>query len=905
MKIRLRGPLTQPAAAEGCVDTAALARHTGEPSNAELIRILKTALARADQCLTEKFHNNEDVNQLVKARAWVVDQLVLFAWNSLIPAGENTSLVAVGGFGRGELHPHSDVDLLILLDESEPGEELRAAIEAFVTLLWDAGFYLGHSVRSVEACVSEAKKDIATATSLMESRLLSGKRSMLEEMLDATTVDQVWSAAEFFDAKFVEQVNRHEQYHGTAYNLEPNIKEGPGGLRDIQMIGWVAKRHFSTQSLHTLVARGFLTESELQDLKDGRTFLWEIRFALHLLAGRGEDRLLFEFQRKIADHFFIGDSSDPSDEGQSNIVVEQFMQRYYRTVMRLERLNEMLLQLFREELLLNKSVSSKDLGGDFQVTRGFLEVSDQELFERKPVAMMELFVLLAKNEEILGVRASTIRLIRDNLHRIDEEFRADPQARQYFFELFCQPSGVYTQLQRMNRYGVLAAFIPVFGNIVGRMQFDLFHVYTVDQHILFVVRNLRRFAYGKYRTEFAHAAYIYRQIDHTELLYMAALFHDIAKGREGDHSTLGAQDALEFCRQMPMSEEHGELVAWLVEQHLLMSQTAQRRDISDPETIKAFCAIVTSQTRLDYLYLMTIADIAATSSKLWNSWKDSLLWELYSIASIALEEGTENIFDRNHRINESRENVRVLLQQKGIEPQAIESLWDSIPQSVFLSFSTDQLEWTAATVLKADPGDTVLVAIREVEERGVSELLVNSPDYDGQFSAVTTVIDEIGLDVLSARVGATNSEKSFDLFQLMDRHAQPLNHIDSERLKLRLLEVLEDSSVPEPVVRRLPRRLRPFKSTAKIRFSAAHGGDKTLMDLACSDRPGLLSNISAAMVTCGVRIHDARIATMGDRVEDAFILSDREDAPLNRKMRTQLLETLNETLSQDWSGDEN
>jgi len=856
-------------------------------------------LGQLDACLTQKFHDHEDVNQLVKARAWVVDRLILHAWVSLMPAGENVSLVAVGGFGRGELHPHSDVDLLILLGESSPGEQLRNAIEAFVTLLWDAGFYLGHSVRTVEACVSESKKDIATATSLMESRLLSGEPKMLEEMLDATAADQVWSAAEFFDAKFAEQLNRHEQYHGTAYNLEPNIKEGPGGLRDIQMIGWVAKRHFSTQSLHTLVARGFLTESELQDLKDGRTFLWEIRFALHLLAGRGEDRLLFEFQRKIADHFFVGDAVGQAEAGQSNIVVEQFMQRYYRTVMRLERLNEMLLQLFREELLLNKNVTSKNLGIDFQVTRGFLEVSDQDLFEKKPIAMMELFVLLAKNEEILGVRASTIRLIRDNLHRIDEAFRADKQARQYFFELFCQPSGVYTQLQRMNRYGVLAAFIPVFGNIVGRMQFDLFHVYTVDQHILFTIRNLRRFAYGKYRSEFVHAADIYQQIDHPEVLYMAALFHDIAKGRDGDHSTLGAQDALQFCGQMPMDEEHTELVAWLVKQHLVMSQTAQRRDISDPETIKGFCEIVESQTRLDYLYLITIADIEATSSKLWNNWKDSLLWELYSIASIALQESNVDIFSRQHLISESREIVRKLLQQKGFDPAAIEVLWDSLAQNVFLSFSTEQLEWTASTVLNSDPGDSVLFAIREVKEQGVSELLVHTPDYDGLFAAVTTVIDEIGLDVLSARIGATTSKKSFDLFQLMDRHAQPLNYIDSARLQARLREVLKESSVPQQVVRRLPRRLRPFKSTMRIRFSAAHGGEKTLMDLECSDRPGLLSNISAAMVTCGVRIHDARIATMGDRVEDAFILSDRQNAPLDRKLRSKLLRTLTETLGQD------
>ncbi len=899
MKIRLRGRLSKPAVAEGCLDLDALAGHGGDQTHNQLIQTLKSALTEADACLAKKFRANEDVNQLVKARAWVVDQLILHAWLKLIPAGENISLVAVGGFGRGELHPHSDVDLLILLAVSPPGEELRTAIEAFVTLLWDAGFYLGHSVRSVETCVSEAKKDIATATSLMESRLLCGRKEMQAEMLDATAANHVWSAAEFFDAKFEEQVKRHEQYHGTAYNLEPNIKEGPGGLRDIQMIGWVAKRHFGTQSLHTLVERGFLTESELQHLKDGRTFLWEIRFALHLLAGRGEDRLLFEFQRQIAEHF-----SGVEDPQNSNAGVEQFMQRYYRTIMQIERLNEMLLQLFSEELLPGKTVPSEDLGEDFRVSHGFLEVSDDDLFERRPVAMMELFVLLAKHEQLLGVRASTIRLIRDNLHRVDETFRADLEARQYFFELLCQPSGVYTQLQRMNRYGILAAYIPVFANIVGRMQFDLFHVYTVDQHILFVVRNLRRFAYGKYSSEFGHAADIFQQIDHPEILYLAALFHDIAKGRQGDHSTLGAQDALDFCRQLPMSEEHRQRVAWLVEQHLVMSQTAQRRDISDPETIKGFCEVVGNQARLDYLYLITIADIAATSSKLWNNWKDCLLWELYSVTSMALAEGSSNIFDRDHRIEKSRIDVHETLLREGLGLEAINALFASLPRNVFLSFSRDQLEWTTSTVLKADPAVAVLVAIREIEAQGSSELLVHALDYDGLFSAVTTAIDEIGLDVLSARVGTTTTGKSFNLFQLMDRNAQALNDVDSQRLQARLCEVLKNASLPVPVVRRLPRRLRPFKSTARIQFSAAHGGDKTLMDLACSDQPGLLANISAAMVACGIRIHDARIATMGDRVEDAFILSDKQNAPLSRKMRTELLRTLKETLRQDWASNE-
>jgi [protein-PII] uridylyltransferase len=896
MKIRLRGRLNKPAAARGCLDLEKLTAQSGQPDHARLIGTLKKAMEGADACLARKFEARQDVNQLVKARAWVVDQLILHVWKTLIPSGENASLVAVGGFGRGELHPHSDVDLLILLDVSPPGEELRVAIEAFVTLLWDAGFYLGHSVRTVETCISEAKKEIATATSLMESRIISGREKMQAAMLDATSANHVWSAAEYFDAKYEEQQRRHEQYHGTAYNLEPNIKESPGGLRDIQMIGWVAKRHFGTQSLHTLVERGFLTESELQDLKDGRTFLWEIRFALHLLAGRGEDRLLFEFQRKIAEHFL-----GVKDTQQSNEVVEKFMQRYYRTVMRNERLNEMLLQLFSEELLTDKTLVTEDLGEDFRITHGFLEVSDDALFERRPVALMELFVLLAKHEKLLGVRASTIRLIRDNLYLIDDKFRADRQTRLYFLELFCQPSGIYTQLQRMNRYGVLAAFLPAFGHIVGRMQFDLFHVYTVDQHILFVLRNLRRFAYGKYHSEFSHAADIFQQIDHPEILYLAALFHDIAKGRQGDHSTLGAEDARIFCQSLAMPEEHKERVAWLVEQHLVMSQTAQRRDINDPETIEGFCDVVRNQTQLDYLYLVTIADIAATSPKLWNNWKDSLLWELYSVTSLALEEGNSNVFDRSHRIEQSRNELQVLLQGHGFAPEAIKTLLDSLAQNVYLSYSTEQLEWTTLTLLNAPADSPVLVAIHELVGQGISELLVHAPDYDGLFSAVTTVIDEIGLDVLSARVGAASTGRSFDLFQLMSRNEQALTENDCERLTNRLVQVLSTCSLPSQVVRRLPRRLRPFKSSARIGFSAAHGGEKTLMDLACSDRPGLLSHISAAMVACGVRIHDARINTLGDRVEDAFILSDNQNAPLSRPVRTELRQTLKETLGQDWT----
>ncbi|MEM1411310.1 MAG: [protein-PII] uridylyltransferase, partial [Pseudomonadota bacterium] len=528
-----------------------------------VVAALREAIDNVDRDLEARFRDGGDIQQLVEARAWAVDQMLLHAWETLMADAGAMTLLAVGGFGRGQLHPHSDIDLLLLHGEAELPHAAKEAIERFVTVLWDAGFYLGHSVRNIEECFEEVAADVATATSLMEVRLLCGPESLYEALVEAISPERVWPAGEFFHAKFREQQSRHAQFGDTAYNLEPNIKEGPGGLRDIQMVGWVAKRQYGDTDLYGLVRHGFLLESEYRELVEGQRYLWRVRFALHLISGRAEDRLLFDVQRQAAELF--GYEGDPA----TNDAVEQFMQGYYREITRLERLNERLLQLFREELLGQDALPPEPLGEDFQLISGYLEALDPELFRRRPLALMDLFLLLARHEFIVGVRASTIRLIVDHLYLIDEDYRNDPEVLGRFLELLQQPQGVYSQLQRMNRYGVLARLIPDFSAIVGRMQFDLFHVYTVDQHILFVVRNLRRFAYGKYREIYPRAPRVFQGVRKPELLYLAALYHDIAKGRGGDHSELGAVDALSFCRKLPITEEDAELVAWLVQEHLL------------------------------------------------------------------------------------------------------------------------------------------------------------------------------------------------------------------------------------------------------------------------------------------------------------------------------------------------
>ena len=892
--------LAAPQASRGCLDPATLTavdlacRQVERPldssvpfreSTGELRELIRESLNRADERLAARLWAGEDVAQLVRARAWVVEQLLLLAWHRVMPGPVNMCLVAVGGFGRGELHPHSDVDLLILLDDALVEDLPREALESFIQLLWDAGFYLGHSVRTIEQCREEALSDVSTATTLMEGRLLDGPGALFERLQSELSPDRMWAAGAYFEAKFAEQHERHARFHETAYNLEPNIKEGPGGLRDIQMISWVARRHFGAQTLHGLVERGFLTESEYTNLVNDQRFLWRVRYALHLLSGRAEDRLLFDFQRQVAQRLGFTDRD-------SNLAVEQFMQTYYRTVMQLERLNERLLQLFQEELLYADEGETQAFGEEFLVRHGFLQVRDDAVFLRRPAALMEMFLLLACHEELRGVGASTIRLVRDNLYLVDEEFRRDPAVNRYFLDLLRQPEGVYTQLQRMNRYGVLAELIPAFGNIVGRMQYDLFHVYTVDQHTLFVVRNLRRFAYGKYRDRFPQCQPVFQRIERPELLYLAALFHDIAKGRGGDHSVLGEVDAREFCSQLDLDGADVEMIAWLVRHHLLMSRTAQRKDLTDPATIQEFAGIVGNVRYLDYLYLLTVADISSTSPQLWNSWKNGLLWDLYLQTGAALRRGLDNPLQRATAIRETRSSALSRLLRRELPPAEIRRIWHTLPEHAFMRLSADQLEWATEVVIRgqqqvppkeqgnAGPGEAH-IAVRGVQPHGVSELLVCVPDHDGLFASITSVLDEMGFNVMGARIITTLDGRSFDLFQLMDQQDHVLSQEDAAELIARL-EVATMTEQARPMVRRaIPRRLKHFISDPKIRFEPDPERLGTIMELECNDRPGLLSRVAAAMVKENVQVHDARIATFGERVEDTFLISDAGHRPLD------------------------
>ncbi len=836
--------------------------------------VFRQALKTAQQILIERYEAGRVATELVPARAAVVDIILRRAWQLYLPAdSEDIALLAVGGYGRGELHPASDIDLLILLQGDDA--PFREGITDFLTFLWDIGLEVGQSVRNVEECVSEATGDITIATNIQESRLLIGAESLYQRQQALCSADRIWPGPAYFKAKLAEQVKRHLKYHETAYNLEPNVKESPGGLRDIQMIGWVAKRHYGVDTLSELVDHGFLTAEEYRTLHEGQAFLWQVRFGLHVLAKRREDRLLFDHQRSLAQHFGYRDKP-------GKLAVEQFMKHYYRIVMELNRLNEMLLQLFQEEILYADDPSEPVIiNRRFQSRKGFLEVSHDNVFSRYPFALLEIFLILEQHPELKGVRANTIRLIRQSRELIDADFRADLRCRSLFMEIMRQTAGITHELRRMNRYGILAAYLPLFGKIVGQMQHDLFHVYTVDEHTLMVVRNLRRFTVPEFAHEFPLASEIIQTIPKQELLLIAGLFHDIAKGRGGDHATLGAVDAAEFCRTHGLSDYDTRIVSWLVEQHLLMSTTAQRKDISDPEVVQEFAEIVGDETRLKYLYLLTVADIRATSDKIWNSWKDALLKGLYKSARAVFRRGLQNPLLISEKIADTRNKALVILNSRGFDKPTVHQLWDTLGEEYFIRYLPEEICWHSGAIL-THHSDSPLVLIKDIPARGGSEVFIYARSFDSLFLNATTVLERNGVSILEARIFDSSDGYTLDSFLVMDANGKMLGEGDkAEQLSKQLKTQLQEPQTEfQAQPRQLPRQAKHFTFPTQVGFESHIQQHRTIMHVTAFDRPGLLSRIALVLHNHRLRLTNARIATFGERAEDIFYITDQNDKPI-------------------------
>ena len=845
----------------------------------------KNALAKVRVMMTSNFEAGVSTDLLIKANSDFMDDIMRLAWNRFSWAESPSSwrksrisLLAVGGYGRQELLPNSDIDLLILLERNNHSAHLDN-IRSFTTLLWDMGLKVGHSVRSIAECKPSAKQDLTILTAMMESRTILGDGSLFDKAQQKIAPRKSWSAKSFYLAKRQEQNERHEKSNHTEYSLEPNVKTSPGGLRDIQTLTWVARRRYGTKNITELAEQEILTPEESEELSKAQSHLWTIRFALHILTNKDENRLLFEYQQVLASQFGFTDNDQ--------LAVEQFMQSYYRTAHRVNTINETLLQHFDEVFVqINRGLQVKPVNDRFRLMNNLLEVTSENVFADEPSALLEMFVIVGSDESIKGFRASTIRLARHHAYLIDAHFRENPKNAKLFMTLLGSTNHLFTQLRRMGRWGILGAYLPEFGRIIGQMQFDLFHIYTVDAHTLQVVRNMRRFRYKNNEQQFPIAAHIYPRLPRIELLYIAGLYHDIAKGMGGDHSELGIEIAEAFCKRHKLATWDTNLVRWLVQNHLIMSTTAQRKDIQDPEVIHEFARFVGEQVRLDYLYALTVADINATNPKLWNGWRASLMEQLYSETKKALRHGLEQPIDRNEYIQDVQQQALDKLEEHKIGSSLVLSLWHNVDEDYFIRERVSDIVWHAEAIL-AQPfsGEPIILIQDDISRRsdaGFTQIFIHTHDRKDLFVSIVTAINQLDLNIVDARIATSASGLTFNTFTVLENDGQPVGEKQTRVRKIRstITSFLALKEINSQSNRRIPRLLKQFKQKTRVTLSPTPNHDATSLEVTTPDRPGLLAVLAKVFVEVGISLISAKITTLGERVEDVFYITDQNGSPI-------------------------
>lgn len=863
------------------------------------ISCFKASIKQAHSLLDERFRSGDKIETLIKDISWFADQILIQAWKRYDwgDAGD-ISLVAVGGYGRGELHPYSDIDIQIMLRRNNIRRH-TTAIEGFLTFLWDINLEVGQSVRTIRENILHAGKDITITTALLESRTICGNPLLQQEVMTKLAEKKIWKPKSYFAAKKAEQLERHRKHDDIEYSLEPNIKAAPGGLRDLQTISWIARHYFGTGDFKDLVKRGFLLKTEYRDLIKGRNFLWKLRYGLHMINGRREDRLLFEHQRTLAEMFGY------ENDGNS-LAIEKLMQQYYQAVLNIRVLNDVLLQLFDEEILRSgEKTKVRAVNNRFQIRDNYIEAKHTRVFQHTPMALIEIFMLMAQDRSIEGIRAATIRLLRNSLSLIDDDYRKDVRNISMFMELLRSPHRMVNQLRKMKHYGILSAYLPEFGRIVGQMQHDLFHIYTVDDHTLQVMENLRRFNHLDAEEKFPVASQITKLIPKPELLYIAGLYHDIAKGRGGDHSLLGVKDAEDFCKRHHLGKWDTALVGWLVKNHLVMSGTAQREDIHDPAVIKSFALLMGDQVHLDYLYVLTVADINGTNPNLWNTWRASLLRKLYFSTKRALSQGLEITVGKKSLIEDNQSKALNLLKDKNYTRGEVMAIWNNVDEDYFLRENPEDIDWQTEELALhlQETKDEPLIVVRNTSlhrYEGATQIFVLATRTAFLFANLSTAFDCLNLNIQDARIYNMAGNKCITTFMLLELDGTPLtlNKHRLEEIQAMLHKyVIAPQALPGKQGSSPTRKQRHFTRNTVTTLTNHEGKPYSILEVLCPDRPGLLAVIAHIFVDMKINLLNAKITTLGENVEDVFFVTDSNDQPLlDPEISTSLLDKIRQRL---------
>ena len=809
------------------------------------------------------------IEYFLNQRSENTDKLIREAFMQTDLASINDfGIFSVGGYGRGELHPYSDIDLL-LLSKTGLSKEEQKKIEKFISLLWDLGLEIGHSVRTLKQAKKQAREDVYTMTNMLEFRKIAGTEELHRMYLSIIDTKNLWRNKSFIQKKVQEQIDRHQSFNNTSYNLEPDIKSSPGGLRDIHTIDWLiknsARNMFESDKL-----TGALTPEERKELNKAKYWLWVIRYLTHLEANREEDRLLFEHQIPVAMKLF------PSAKS-SNQAAEKLMHRYYRSSLSISEINSTFIQSIRENYELTKFSRKKKLDSNFFIKNNLIHLYEMEGFKRNPSLLLDLFIKLSENPDVKGIGSQTLRALKRDRDLIDSDFRSKKQNILLFLKLLKSKRLLVTQLEKMKDLGILGRYLPEFGRITGQMQYDLFHIYTVDAHTLEVLRNMRWMTLGKSEEKFPLAAKIINKLPKLEILYIAGLYHDIGKGRGSDHSNLGKVIVRNFCKKHLFIKEDTKLIEWLVENHLLMSVTSQKKDLTDNSVVKEFAEKVSNVETLNYLYCLTVADVSATNPNLWNSWNASLLRQLYDRTKLYFRDSIL----LNNSIDEKKTKALKLI--KKYKSSEIENLWDRFYPDYFEGSDHFDLSQHAEKILSSK--QETIVEMIEQDKESLSSIFIHTKDRANLFATIVGILDSENINFIDAKLYGMKNGFCTDLITISDQG----NKVDLESTKAKVLidklnQALNEKVLkPKIVKKRLPRHLKHFQTTTEIGFNHDMSNRWTNLEIKTADRPGLLASICQVFLKHGALIKKARIATDGEKAEDRFSITSKQDTPFIKK----------------------